>query len=238
MKKIHKAFYRHVDLNTYHSIIALNGELPDQSFFDDTLPVIATDGAANSLNKIGVKPKIIIGDLDSVDPILLKNTEFLYISDQNKCDFDKALDYAAQSNLLPAIVLGANGGYIDHVLNNISTLISIGGTFYTPPIVGHALRAESLTTFLLPINTKISLIGATKTLISTHGLHWELSHSRLSFINKNSCFNRTVKNRVSIHVHSGCCLAMIYLEDTPDAGKDAVISGVQHLIHTFSDAIP
>jgi thiamine pyrophosphokinase len=219
MNKTHKIFYEHLISHKYKSILALNGELPDKSFFDTNLPIIAADGAANSLKKINVKPKIIVGDLDTVDPNLLQNTEFCYILDQNKCDFDKALEYAKQSDLLPTIVVGVNGGYIDHILNNISTLISTGGTFYAPPIVGHVLNAMSVVTFSLAVNTKISLIGATTSIVSTNGLKWELNYNQLSFTNNNSYFNRTAKNKVSIEVHSGCCLIMIYLEEINDAGK-------------------
>ncbi|MES2215152.1 MAG: thiamine diphosphokinase [Pseudomonadota bacterium] len=219
MQKTHNAFWGHVDLQRYRSILALNGELPSKSFFDIKLPVIAADGATNRLHGIGVKPKVIVGDLDAVYPSLLEQTESVYVLDQNRCDFEKALEYAKQSRLLPAIIVGVSGGYIDHILNNMSIFIAEGEIFYAPPIAGHALKAGSRTTFFLPVNTKISLIGATETVVSTNGLKWELDRSRLFFVGGNSCFNRTIETEVLVEVHDGSCLVMIYLEEIHDSGS-------------------
>ncbi len=220
MQKTHRAFYRHVNLQQYRSILALNGELPSKSFFNVDLPVIAADGAANTLHKLGIKPKIIVGDLDTVDPKILKTIESVYVSDQGRCDFEKALKYVEQSNLLPTIIVGASGGYIDHILNNISLLIDHGGIFYAPPIACHVLKTDRCKTFSLPINTKISLIGAMEAIISTNGLKWELNRRKLLFAGTNSCFNRSIKNEVLIKRHSGACLVMVYLENIHDAGEN------------------
>ena len=134
IQKTHKAIYKHVGLHQYRSILALNGELPSKSFFDVDLPVIAADGAANRLAQIGVKPKVIVGDLDAVDPRLIEEIESVYVLDQSRCDFEKTLEYINQADLLPTIIVGASGGYIDHILNNMSLLMAGGGIFYSPPI--------------------------------------------------------------------------------------------------------
>ncbi|WP_353279398.1 hypothetical protein [Wolbachia endosymbiont (group B) of Xanthorhoe designata] len=42
----------------YRSIVVLNGEIPDSSFFKQDIPVIAVDGGANKLLSIGVKPDL------------------------------------------------------------------------------------------------------------------------------------------------------------------------------------
>jgi len=212
-----KLFYEYIDVKEYKSIIVLNGDLPSKFFFDNNkLPIIAADGAANQLHKLSVKPEIIIGDLDSLDPLLFTDIELIKILDQNTSDFDKACAYADQSKLLPSIVLGVNGGYIDHILNNIKIFTSIGGIFYAPPIVGYVLNNEHSIPFILPINTKISIIG--EGIVSTNGLKWELDHTKLSFIGNNACLNRTIQNTISITVHDGICLVMIYLEIIHDAG--------------------
>ena len=55
--------------NKFKSILCLDGELPSAAFFFFfTLPIIAADGAANTLMQMGVLPQIVIGDLDSIAP--------------------------------------------------------------------------------------------------------------------------------------------------------------------------
>src|SRR4051812_4632610 len=92
---------------TYRSILCLNGDLPPPSFFlQRDLPVVAADGAANSLLALGIRPKLIIGDLDSVDPKILNQYAFLLKPDQNTSDYQKSLVYLHDNKLLPSIVVG------------------------------------------------------------------------------------------------------------------------------------
>ena len=44
--------------------------------------------------------------------------------DQNSSDFQKAMKYLESQNLLPTIILGISGGYIDHILNNINNNVT------------------------------------------------------------------------------------------------------------------
>jgi len=212
MLEKYKTFYTHIDSSAYRSIIALDGDIPEKSFFDSGLPVIAADRAMNILHKIGIKPKVVVGDLDSVDHALLSYTEFLHNPDQNSSDFQKALVYAKKADLLPAIVVGVNGGYIDHILNNTNIFLQHNCVFYSDPIVGHVLRTKQEAIFLLSLHTKISLIGFPKAKLSTEGLYWELQNHTLSFPGHSSYFNRVQARQCSIKVHSGQVLILIYLE--------------------------
>lgn len=60
MQKLREAFHNHVlhcsIQQQYRSIVVLNGEIPDSSFFKRDIPIIAVDGGANKLLSIGVKP--------------------------------------------------------------------------------------------------------------------------------------------------------------------------------------
>ncbi|WP_425360847.1 MULTISPECIES: thiamine diphosphokinase [unclassified Candidatus Tisiphia] len=257
MQDRYRAFYEHIDIGLYHSILALNGDLPDKSFFDIGLPIIAADGAINSLYKMGIIPKVVIGDLDSAKVDLLYTignsgefgarndgatpisnrratsddvpnfssidyTEVIRVPDQNSCDFEKSLQYLENKNLLPAIIVGMSGGYIDHILNNISIFLKNGSIFYAPSIVGYVIKAGETRVFTLSVDTKISLLGFSSAQISTKGLKWELKHYHMSFPGTNSSFNRTICETVSIEVHSGLSLVMIYLEKMKDYGSDII----------------
>lgn len=194
----------------YRSILCLDGVLPEADFFKKNLPIIAADGAANTLMKMGIEPQLVIGDLDSIDPGLLTRLKTLLHYDQNFCDFEKALLFLEKENLLPSIVVGVNGGYLDHILNNINILMKSNNCFYAPPLWGHVIHENESKSFDLPLNTKISLIGIPTADISTLGLKWELTHSPLSFPGNTSCFNRTIQEKIEIITHQGSALILIY----------------------------
>ncbi len=208
-----------INLKGYQSILCLNGELPDLSFFTAiNLPIIAADGAANSLLALGIHPTLITGDLDSVHPDILKNHAFLHSPEQKSNDYQKAMCYLRDNELLPAIIVGISGGHLDHILNNINIFMETNCLLYSPPIKGFVIKEPSRTNFLLPVQTKISLMGIPEVTVSSQGLKWELNASHLSFPGKTSCFNRTQSPEIVLEVHQGAALILIYDQLIEDAG--------------------
>lgn len=207
------------DPNNYRSLLCLNGELPSASFFKKlSLPVIAVDGAANRLIKKGISPSLIIGDLDSVSPSLLENIPYSHLPEQNENDYQKTLTYLRKNQLMPAIVLGINGGYLDHVLNNINIFMDTDCLLYSPPIRGFVINEQSKVNLCLKDNTKISLIGLPNAVLSSRGLKWNLEQDDLNFPGKTSCFNRSQEPEIEIEAHSGSVLVLIYDKPIEDAG--------------------
>ena len=93
---------------------------------DDYL--IAADGGANHLLKMGILPEIVIGDLDSVDEDTLfqltsaeVNIE-QYSEDKNETDIELALRYAIELQPTSILIVGALGGRLDQTLANLSIL--------------------------------------------------------------------------------------------------------------------
>lgn len=212
-----------LNLADYRSILCLNGELPASSFFREMqLPIIATDGAANNLHVLGIHPELIIGDLDSVLPELLENHSHLRLPEQNSNDYQKALAYQKEKDLLPAIVVGVNGGYLDHILNNINIFLETNCLLYAPPITGLVLNAHTQFNCILPIQTKISLMGIPQAILSSKGLQWELNATHLSFPGTSSCFNRTQAAETYLEVHQGSVLVLIYEQQIDDAGTSGI----------------
>lgn len=113
-------------------VIFANGELPDLETArallsaDDTL--IAADGGANHLQKMGILPAVLIGDLDSVNENVLN--EFAsagvkierYSDDKDETDIELALRYAIELEPAAIMVVGALGGRLDQTLANLSIL--------------------------------------------------------------------------------------------------------------------
>lgn len=199
-----------IDFQNYKSILCLNGNLPDATFFNTHLPIFAADGAANTLTKMGITPSLVIGDLDSINPENAKHLRLHPHYDQNYCDFEKSLMYLEKNNLLPTIIVGSNGGYLDHILNNVNCFMRTNCVLYAPPIYGFNLCGNTTRSFTLPLDTKISLIGITNANVSTKGFKWDLNQTNLSFSGKNSCFNRSADKEIMVTVHHGNLLILIY----------------------------
>jgi thiamine pyrophosphokinase len=119
---------------TENVIIISGGRFGDPIFFKKKIAeigaslIIVCDGGVRHLQKIGIKPDVIIGDMDSIEPAQLTNYSaqgvqiIKYPASKNFTDTELALDYAL--NLKPAAIYiwGALGGRIDHTLANVFLL--------------------------------------------------------------------------------------------------------------------
>jgi thiamine pyrophosphokinase len=198
------------NFSEYKSILCLDGQLPSVDYFPSTLPIIAADGAANTLMQMGITPHIVIGDLDSLDPNYREQLLTHYHFDQNYCDFEKSLQYLQANDLLPCMIYGMNGGYLDHILNNVNIFMQASNVFYAPPLCGYAVRESESKSLVLPAHAKLSIMGIPQAVVTTSGLAWELTESNLTFPGRNSCFNRSVSENVEINVHEGNALVLVY----------------------------
>ena len=109
-------------------VIFANGELPDLESArallkaDDYL--IAADGGANHLLKMGILPEVVIGDLDSVgEDTLFELTSAeveiqQYSEDKDETDIELALGYAVELRPSSILIVGALGGRLDQTLAN------------------------------------------------------------------------------------------------------------------------
>lgn len=85
---------------------------------------IACDGAADALLSYGLKPDIVIGDLDSVSEqskSILKD-RLVKVHDQETNDLTKAVRFALTKGFKQVVILGASGKREDHTLGNMGLL--------------------------------------------------------------------------------------------------------------------
>jgi thiamine pyrophosphokinase len=113
-------------------IIFANGELPNlesaRALLQPDDYLIAADGGANHLMKMGILPEVVIGDLDSVDEDTLfelttaeVNIE-QYSEDKDETDIELALRYAVELQPASILIVGALGGRLDQTIANLSIL--------------------------------------------------------------------------------------------------------------------
>lgn len=94
---------------------------------------IAADSGLETAEKLGIKPDIIIGDFDSVEPELLAEYQNIIKYPAQKDDTDSMLcvKYALEHGFTDIIIIGGTGGRLDHTLANLALLRYIknrGGT--------------------------------------------------------------------------------------------------------------
>lgn len=202
------------------AILCLDGDLPSAHFFQClNLPIFAVDGAANTLKKYDIKPAAIIGDLDSIQKENFADTPLVELADQNASDFEKALQHLTRNNIEKPLILGVNGGYLDHIFYNLHLLQINPLPFYAPPLFGFFLSAQEEQSLTLPLESKISIFGFPSTQISTKGLRWNLNNCQLGFLEKQqSTFNRSQMETIHFSVKKGRALILIYLHPIQDRG--------------------
>lgn len=209
------------DFEKYKSIICLNSTVPP-SLSSLSLPIIATDGAADTLLNQDIVPDFVVGDMDSISEKALEKCNVIRIDDQETTDFYKAISFAKAKDMMPAIITGLDGGVLDHSLDNFATFVSFlreKCMYLSNETIGFCMN-NSERTFSVPKNTKISVFGAPSAEVSTNGLKWELKNKHFSFFEYNSISNRTIAPDINIKVENGSVFVLIYVESVNDAGAD------------------
>jgi len=85
--------------------------------------VVAADGGANAALRAGVRPDVVIGDLDSLLPASarrLAGARIIRIARQDNTDLEKALDFIAADTPSRVMIAGATGGRLDFTLGNLA----------------------------------------------------------------------------------------------------------------------
>ncbi|MGM0599592.1 MAG: thiamine diphosphokinase [Candidatus Rifleibacteriota bacterium] len=88
----------------------------------------AADGGADTALKFGLKPRAVLGDMDSISPAAYQRlkeagTDFIVFSaDKDKTDTELLLEYLADQNFNIIILFAATGYRTDQTLINIQLL--------------------------------------------------------------------------------------------------------------------
>ena len=109
-------------------IIFANGEIPNLENARSLLHVddyiICADGGTRHAFALGLKPNLVIGDMDSIDKDewqKLKNAGVpieLFPRDKNETDLELALDRAIELEPKALLIIGALGGRLDQTFGN------------------------------------------------------------------------------------------------------------------------
>ena len=205
-------------MKTINALLFINGE-PPESFPDpEKFDIIGcTDGAFHYLKNKGFtleKLDFISGDFDSGSGIDMDGFQqrIIYTPDQDRTDFDKALEILVQKNVQHVTVLGASGGEMDHFLGNLT----VAYQFRTKLEIRFYDAFSEY--FFIPKKFRIS--GVRKKMISlypfpvadgifTTGLNWPLNDGALDMCSRIGTRNFAVDDDVSVSYQSGDLLLFI-----------------------------
>ena len=167
------------------TVILANGEFPKGkeaiNILNNDEKIICCDGATENLINYGLKPSIIIGDMDSLSKeIKAKYADIIIkISEQNTNDLTKAVNWCTSNNINTFNILGATGKREDHSIANIALLSEYSNKANVKIISDYGIfKAVSKTsTFNSYIGQQVSIFAMdANTKINSEGLKYPLNN--------------------------------------------------------------
>ena len=179
----------------------------------DSELLLAADGGANHLARIGLCPAAVIGDLDSINEktrAWIGEDLLIHRPDQDRTDLDKALEYALEDLGVESLtVLAATGGRVDHDLGNIGLLARLG--------LGTRLCFEGDAHRLIAVNGEATL-GSTPgetwsfwtfdpgVRVTIDGVRWPVDDDTIDAGGKPSISNEAIGDKVLVSAQGGSVL--------------------------------
>jgi thiamine pyrophosphokinase len=206
----------------YAAIVANAPELdvgPYTELLQAATIIIAADGGALALLRIGLMPQIVIGDMDSLDQATLTDLEQRqvelrrYPRAKDETDLELALLLAADLGATQIDVLGALGGRWDHTLANVAMLC-------LPVLRNRRVRLldHRQALYLVQEQTQLdgnpgdtlSLLPLTPQVegVTTHGLLYPLNDATLYFEHARGISNVLLEPPGHVQVRSGMLLVV------------------------------
>lgn len=205
-------------------VVVASGELAasDAEWLVDAEFVIAADGGASSLDRLGRRPDLLVGDLDSVGESLV---ERLVASgtrverhpiDKEASDTELAIEAAFGAGGSTVVLLGAMGGErLDHELANLLLLAD-------PAMAGRDLRAVRGGTCVRALHgghrqlleggagdlVTLLAVGGDAGGVTTEGLRWALDAATLRMGRSRGLSNEVLGGTASVRIGQGTLLVV------------------------------
>jgi len=196
-------------------IIIANGDSPKSGIIkylqkNGVSTIIAADGGANSLYKLGIVPNYIIGDFDSIKSKVKEcfsgKSEMIKIERQDDTDVEKALKFAIEKGYKIVYLLGGTGDRMDHSICNLGIILKFYSRIRIIMLHGKTILhpySNDVTLNTIP-NETISLYAFNdKTKITSEGLKYPLMNSTLSLGNAESTSNVALSNYLNLKISDG-----------------------------------
>ena len=205
-------------------VVVASGELArgDERWLVDANLVVAADGGADALDRIGRRPDLVVGDLDSADPDLVATdvAEGVRVErhpvDKEASDTELAIEAAIAAGATELVLLGATGGArLDHELANLLLLTD-------PALAGRDLRLVAGATVVRVVHGGGQLalggdpgdlvtllpVGGDAVGVSTEGLRWPLDRATLAMGRSRGLSNEVAISPAAVSLERGALIVV------------------------------
>lgn len=199
------------------AVIFANGILTDPPAVRDLMQdddlIIAADGGLRNALAAGLKPRVVIGDLDSASPADLDEMKktgvevMRFPAEKNETDLELAIRHAINHHIQEIVVVAAVGGRLDQTLGNIALLADVpdGVEIHLDDGSEEVRLAEKEVQIFGKPGEIVSLIpwGEKVTSVRTEGLKYPLLDETLFSSKTRGISNELVENQASIQMSQG-----------------------------------
>lgn len=175
--------------------------------------IICADGGYDFAMMLGVKPDIVIGDLDSVKCDDISAEVIKYPTKKDATDGEIAVDYAVEKGFSDILMLGFIGSRMDHTMTNISLLQKIKDSGFDGVIIDYNNEihfTDSSVTIKGKIGDLVSIIPVTQSVcgVVTQNLEYPLFGETLYYGESRGVSNVMLAEVCSVSVESGSALVI------------------------------
>ncbi|MCB5246091.1 MAG: thiamine diphosphokinase [Candidatus Cloacimonadaceae bacterium] len=179
--------------------------------------IIAVDAGLNRVNKLGIEPDLIVGDMDTVSPELLAkypNTKKInYEMQKNHTDTELAVLWCLEHNIKQVIIINGLTNRFDHSLGLLQNLALLNSEKIPA-------RIESEKQVVLFLGKKSQFKGyegsllslfswsAESTIKDSEGLFFPLKNLTLSQFHTRGISNIVISSSLTIELDKGLILAI------------------------------
>lgn len=193
------------------ALLVLNGPISDPAAVKRRAAaagfVVCADGGAKVAQRLGLRPRVVIGDFDSLPKPLpkWKGATYVFDGDEDLSDFEKALRFLEEGGAGAAWVVGLWGGRPDHQLVNLAVFEKWSARLALASVDPgwSAVLGPGKHVLPCPKGARLSLVAAgPSATVTTSGLRYPLKAFRLEKGSR-GLSNEAVSTPVELRVLKG-----------------------------------
>ena len=179
--------------------------------------IIGVDNGTAHLFERSLIPSKVLGDLDSITPVLLEKVENLnielirYEPDKDKTDFELSLDSIRNPEEKNIFIIGGEEGEIDHLFSIFSLVINYEfATNVTWLYMDKTIVFKNNVSIFLNEGTKFSVVPISNLKkLTISGAKWNLNEENIVAGSSKTLRNESVENQIMISCNEGL-FSLIY----------------------------
>jgi thiamine pyrophosphokinase len=211
------------------AVVFLDGDYGDPGWYRALVSraglVLAADGGARFLARLGVRPDAVVGDFDSLDEADARRLEADGVElvrhpvRKDVTDGELAVDEALRRGAGEVVLAGATGA-LDHTLGHLAILRrlaarGVAARLAAPDLSVAVLQAPAAVTLGAPAGVRVSVVPlGGDVMVSLAGLDYPLDHGRLPADGCLGLGNHVASaGAAAIEVHSGVAAVLVEADE-------------------------